>query len=139
MKWCCSLFFLAVFNWSFSQSLKENDYLYFLGSYGLEDSSIQVGLYITVKENNFIELKIQVAKNWETIGEKVFLLHVVEQSLNKNKFKIKHLKQNYLAYKYINNEGVELLILKNDHRLAKLIIPPNLIFGVKTPEIFHQK
>lgn len=137
MKWFYSLFFLAVFNFSFSQSLKENDYLYFLGSYGLKDSSIQMGLYITVKENNFLELKIQVAKNWETLGEKVFLLSLIDEDSNKNKIRL--LKKNYPAFRFVNNDGIELLILREGNRMAKLKIAPNLVFGLKTPDIFHLK
>ncbi len=137
MKWFYSLFFLAVFNLAFSQSLKENDYLYFLGSYGLKDSSIQMGLNITGKENNFFILKIQVAKNWQTLGEKVFLLRLIDKDSNKNK--IRHLKKKYPAFKFVNNEGIELLILREGNRMAKLKIAPNLIFGVKTPDIFYLK
>jgi hypothetical protein len=98
-----------------------------------------MGLYISVKENNCLELKVVEAKNWIGIGENVYNLSLVQKSSRKNRYKIKHNNKKYPAYKYVNNEGVELLILKDGNRLAKLKIPPKLIFGIKTPDIFHQK
>lgn len=139
MKWVYCLFFIIISNLGFSQGLKENNRLYFLGSYYENDTSFQMGLYITKKENNFLELKIQVAKNWKTIGEKIFLLQLSEESSNKNKFKIKYNNQKFPAYKFTNDNRVELLLLKDGKELATLKIEPDMIFGISAPKIFHQK
>lgn len=95
--------------------------------------------YILKKNNDSIELRNVEAKNWIGIREKVYNLTLVQKSSSNNKWKIKHNNKKYPAYKYINNEGVELLILKDGNRLAKLKIPQNLIFGIKTHGKFPQK